>query len=282
MSVSSINQSNQLGVDVLQMIFQQLDGEDLVNCEAVCRQWHDILLAGTPWRRLFHRKINYAPSWRKKQKKLQKKEQTLQTEQYRDVCRKILLVYQNWRIGHFTKLIYPTAQNSAFNLTMSDDYVAWGFVRIENEERRRGCAFLDTDSMEITEIPLLSGYKVLNEMAVLWANSTRSVVEIRDPKNNWTVNVMNEDENVFHFCKMSFGSKLLVQYYRLDCVRERIKIWKLGNPSTLLHDRTCEDRNFEILKVDKQFIVARTYYHLKPMVDILYFISTETVDVFKS
>ena len=71
MSVSSINQSNQLGVDVLQMIFQQLDGEDLVNCEAVCRQWHDILLAGTPWRRLFHRKINYSPSWRKEQKKLE-------------------------------------------------------------------------------------------------------------------------------------------------------------------------------------------------------------------
>ena len=282
MSNSGSNQSNLLGVDDLQIIFQNLEGADLVNCEAVCRQWRDILLGGTPWRRLFHRNKEKLPLWRRTQKKLVSNKLTLRTEQYRDVCRKILLVYQNWRMGHFTKLIYPTAQNSAFNLTMSDDYVAWGFVRIENEERRRGCAFLDTDSMEIIEIPLLSGYKVLNEMAVLWANSTRSVVEIRDPKNNWTVNVMNEDENVFHFCQMSFGSKLLVQYYRLDCDRERMRIWKLGNPSILLHDRTCEDRNFEILKVDKQFIVARTYYHLKPMVDILYFISTETVDVFTS
>jgi hypothetical protein len=277
------NQSNLFGFDVLQMIFQHLEGEDLVNCEAVCRQWRDILLGGTPWRRLFHRNKEKLPLWRKTQKKLVSNKLTLRTEQYRDVCRKILLVNQNWRTGHFTKFTYPTAQNSAFNLTMSDDYVAWGFVRIENEEHRRGCVFLDTDSMEITEIPLLSGYNVLNEMLVLWANSTRSVVEVRDPKNNWTVTVMNEDENVFHFCQMAFGSKLLVQYYHLDSDRERMKIWKLGNPSILLHDRICEsDRNLEILKVDKQFIVARAYYYWKPMTDILYFISTETLDVFTS
>ena len=34
--VSSISQSNKLDEDVLLMIFQKLEGEDLVNCEAVC------------------------------------------------------------------------------------------------------------------------------------------------------------------------------------------------------------------------------------------------------
>jgi F-box-like len=160
MSISKISQSNELVADVLHVIFQHLEGEDLVNCEAVCRQWRDILLAGTPWRRLFHRNKEKLPLWRKTQKKLVSNKLTLRTEQYRDVCRKILLVHQNWRMGHFTKLTCPSAPNSAFNLTMNDDYVAWGFVRIENDECFRGCAFLDTDSMEITEIPLLSGYKV--------------------------------------------------------------------------------------------------------------------------
>ena len=72
MSILSISRSNVLSYDVLLMIFQQLDGEDLVNCEAVCRQWRDVLLAGTPWRRLFHRKVNYSHLWRKEQKKLER------------------------------------------------------------------------------------------------------------------------------------------------------------------------------------------------------------------
>jgi hypothetical protein len=80
MSVSSISQSNVLGDDVLQMIFQQLDGKDLVKCEVVCRQWRDVLLSGTPWRRLFHRKIKCSHLWRKEQKKLEKNQRTLPTE----------------------------------------------------------------------------------------------------------------------------------------------------------------------------------------------------------
>jgi hypothetical protein len=77
MSVSSISQSNELGADVLQMIFQQLDGEDLVNCEDVCHQWWDILLAGTPWKKLFHRKKKSFPLWRGAQKTLKKNQPML-------------------------------------------------------------------------------------------------------------------------------------------------------------------------------------------------------------
>jgi F-box-like len=68
MSASTISRLNELDEDVLQLIFKRLEGEDLVNCEAVCRQWRDILLAGTPWRRLFNRNKVSLPLWRRAQK----------------------------------------------------------------------------------------------------------------------------------------------------------------------------------------------------------------------
>ena len=112
MSNSGSNQSNLLGVDDLQIIFQNLEGADLVNCEAVCRQWRDILLGGTPWRRLFHRNKEKLPLWRRTQKKLVSNKLTLRTEQYRDVCRKILLVYQNWRMGQLVMvMLWSSAGN---------------------------------------------------------------------------------------------------------------------------------------------------------------------------
>jgi hypothetical protein len=66
--------------------------------------------------------------------------------------------------------------------------------------------------------------------------------------------------NTITWTPMAFGSELLVQYYHLDSECEGMKIGKLGNPPILLHDRICEsDLNLEILKVDKQFILSRTY-----------------------
>jgi len=50
----------------------------------------------------------------------------------------------------------------------------------------------------------------------------------------------------------------------------------MGNPPTLLNDRTCEDRNLKIIKLDEQFIVASQANQ-----EALYFISTETLEVFK-
>jgi hypothetical protein len=99
MSVSIIGQSNELGDDVLQIIFKKLEGEDLLNCETVCRHWRDILVAGTPWRGLFDRNKVTSPLWRKAQRTLEKNQPELPTEQYRGVCKEILRVKRDWRTG---------------------------------------------------------------------------------------------------------------------------------------------------------------------------------------
>ena len=157
MSISSIGQSNVLGEDVLQIIFQHLDAEDLLKCEAVCRQWRDILLAGTPWRRLYHRNIVRLPLWRDVQKELELDQKTLPTEQYRD----IFLLDRNWRRGHFTKLTYPFVSKWKINcysayrwssrISIRNDYVSWALSPFRNRQCQPLCVFLDTELKEIKE-----------------------------------------------------------------------------------------------------------------------------------
>ena len=287
MTFSSISQSNTLGEDVLLMIFQHLDGEDLLNCEAVCRQWRDIFVAGTPWRRFFHRNKESSPLWRKVQKKLESNQPT--ADQCRDVCKDILRVGRNWRIGHFTKLTYAVDPRSANFITVSDDYVAWDFVRFEKPSQcSRGCFFLDTESTELKEIAISACSKCsthcycLNEMLTSSGDCDSGRLEIVDPNNRWAVNVLDEGETDEVFTRFAFGSQFFVAYnFCKDSDRERIRIWKMGNAPTLLKDRTFEYRNLQVLEVDEGFIVARRIVGLN-VGTVLYFISTKSLEVTRS
>ena len=285
MSISSIGQSNVLGEDVLQIIFQHLDAEDLLKCEAVCRQWRDILLAGTPWRRLYHRNIVRLPQWRDVQKELELDQKTLPTEQYRDICKGILrrLLDRNWRSGHFTKLTYPVDSDRTNNdfscsqwsrISISNDYVSWALSPFRNGQCQPPCVFLDTESKEIIEFPIPTDRWKLNEMLVFWRDRRAGILEIVDPKNRWVVNVWEgideEDKTRKRHFNFAFGSKLLVTYCNLfNSDSGRMRIWKIGNPPVLLHDHLC--KYDDLVKVDERFIVfsnSRT----------LYFISTETFE----
>jgi F-box-like len=264
------------------MIFRQLEGADLRNCEEVCHQWRDILLAGTPWRRFFHRKVHYSHLWRKEQKKLEANQLTLPTEQYRHICKNLLQVERNWRMGQLKKSVCSVNADVSWKITKSDDFVAWNFTDFENDKMQRGCAFLDTESMKIKEITSCYLYQNVEEIVVRRGNFKNSVIEIRDPKNSWIVNVGDAEENDYLHRQISFGSGRLVEYTRNNFGTERMRIWKMENPSTLLQDRTFQDRNLKIHKVDEQFIVAWANNYQKPKADILYFISTETLEVFRS
>jgi F-box-like len=282
MNVSSISLSNLLGADVLQMIFQKLDGKDLRNCEAVCRQWRDILLAGTPWRRLFHRKILYSHLWRNEQKKLESNQQTLRTDQYRSVCKNLFQVERNWRMGRLHKSVYSVNAVGCY-MTRSDDFVAWNLYEQGDECGRDGAfqrmefSFLDTESMKITVFSLICGGMIMEEMLVHWGCT--SEVEVCDHKNKWIVDVWNDEE--FDRRQISFASGRLFQYSSdKNSGLERIRVWKMGHPSTLIHDCTFKNRNLFILKVDEQFIVATENGQKvdKPV----HFISTESLEVFTS
>jgi F-box-like len=92
--------------DVLLMIFQHLDGQDLLRCEAVCRQWRQVMLTGTPWRRWLIQRSRcpeLRPFWQKMKLDMSK----LRLQDYRAICRDIvppLLHYHldyNWRHGKY-------------------------------------------------------------------------------------------------------------------------------------------------------------------------------------
>jgi F-box-like len=160
MSVSSISQLSDLGDDVLLMIFQQLEGEDLVNCEVVCRQWRDILVTGTPWRRLFLRNKENLPLWRKAQRILEFDQLTLRTDQYRNVCKSVIQGKRNWRTGNYTTVTCSTNRPDSFTLTIGENHVAWNALQLWQTYEK--CVFLDTESMEIKEIPLYYSYNIMN------------------------------------------------------------------------------------------------------------------------
>ena len=269
------------------MIFQDLDAEDLLKCEAVCRQWRDILLAGRPWRRLYHRNIGRLRLWRKAQKKLELDQKTLQTEQYRGICKDILQqVDRNWRRGHFAKLTCPVSSYCANYIAMNEDYVAWNGALEAPYMGRILCAFLDTESMEINEIPT---YFCIGEQNAFAFSSSSEMffyrhdhylgnLEVWSRKKRWAVNVWDGlDEGEQYKLDVKFGSKFLVTYCRCKgSDRERMKIWKMGNLPVLLHDRTFKFRSFYLWKVDERFIVL---YKL----DVTFcFISTETFEEVRS
>jgi hypothetical protein len=159
-----------------------------------------------------------------------------------------------------------------FRLTISDDYVAWDYWPNVEPDTCEGCAFLDTESMGITEIPLYFSSEMVNGMLVRrdYKNNT---VNISNPKFHWIVN----EEDGFSARQISCGSELIVCYSTSRHREERIEVWKMGNPPTLLRTRTSEYRKLRILKVDERFIVA-SFAHKSD----LYFISTETLEVFTS
>jgi hypothetical protein len=203
MSISSNNQSNLFGVDVLHMIFQHLEGEDLANCEAVCRQWRDILLAETQWKRLIGRKKERSSSWRRAQRVLEKNQPTSRTGQYRGVCKDVLQVKSNWRTGNFKISTYLVSERDMFTLAIGEDCVAWKYCPSDEPEPDEGCTFLDTESMEITEVPVYSPYFIVNGMLVRWDDTSN----IWNSKFNCNIDEEQEGFNVSTIC---YGSGMLV------------------------------------------------------------------------
>jgi hypothetical protein len=90
MSLVSYNPENQLDEYVLLVIFDHLDDKDLLRCEAVCQQWRNIILSGTPWRRLLHRKIVSSSMWREVWEDFGVDEKKLETLEYRGLYKKII------------------------------------------------------------------------------------------------------------------------------------------------------------------------------------------------
>ena len=108
MSLVTYNQPNQLTADVLLVIFDNLDDQDLLRCEVVCRQWRNVLLSGRPWKTLFRRQIVSSQLWRRVLHNFEVQVDKLETLRYRGLCRAIIQqlseIDGNWRTGNFEQI----------------------------------------------------------------------------------------------------------------------------------------------------------------------------------
>jgi hypothetical protein len=260
-----------LCADVVEIIFEFLNGDDLLNCEYVCRQWREILLAGTPWRKLFQRQFGDSPLGRQAAKQLgiieSESSGNIATDKYRAVYKFVQEVKHNWRQGKFTKWTHPTAENStAHHLEVREDYVSWNFDIHEGDraERSLGCVFVEMKigSTVVTEIR--SFYK-FNIRARMGSNLGRRTVKIsiREPGIHCAVNVPCVGlarESFYH--PFSFNGKHLCCYSRSVSVAHqgRLRVWALdrgNNELTLKHDHIRQDlRNLQVESLDENFVLA--------------------------
>jgi F-box-like len=284
------NSAVMLSEDVLLMIFDLLDGYDLLKCESVCRQWRDVLLTGTPWRRVLGRRLNsFFPLFRQAFKKfgmdpskldmmeddvsnnkqLHGREELLKLQigknssQYRDVCKNVLEVKRNWRTAKFTKWTSEkTSKNvSTSRLQMMCDYVAWD-VETHNDKKgtsRRGSVFADTttEPVQITEIRSFRKFMVVDgrgsDHPPFWGGDLGMVrVEIHEPKTDCMVILSIEEWDGYLHHPIHYTGRVLLCYSsRRGIVMGRLRIWKMEH-NHLISTPTHDTTRFDVcdLKMD--------------------------------
>ena len=186
--VSLVNQSSyqphQFDGVVLLVIFDQLDYQDLLRCEAVCRQWRNVLLSGTPWRRLFHRKIISSEQWRDIVRILGVDVKKLETVHYRSLCRGIhreeKQTDRNWRTGNFKKTCVTTLLENISNATIWDDCIVLYSQNKSSGVNEMTFGFFHQKSLEVTssiEIPNGSFAVTNTEIVVGWDTKNIKILD---------------------------------------------------------------------------------------------------------
>jgi hypothetical protein len=243
-----------LGDDVLHIIFKFLNCEQLVKCGAVCRQWRDVLQAEYHWKKLFLRSKLEALL------PLRQPNQTL-----RNFCQKMLALKNNWLDGFYTQYMRQAEHDSAFNLSISGDYVAWDFYRMERDtdhgfEHCRGCAFLNIETETTQEIESVYMFQAVD------TEDEYVRVGIHEPWRSWEIDIRTEDDENQHAYRPTSSRGKLLFCYSTSTDQERLRVWQMDRPQeldskmeekpTLIHDRSRESLHLNIEGADANFIMT--------------------------
>jgi len=229
-----------LNEDVLLKVFQYLNEKDLENCENVCDQWKNLLLAGLPWKRLCHRKAEMSLTWRNALKNAK----PTTTREFRSICLDMFSeIRRNWCDGSFMKSVLST-NGRIYHVDFFEDKLIWNIYRNDRRTRpTRGFQFLDTESLEISEMSSVPYLEITNEDGdIFWPynNLGNLKVEIHLPNRKIQMQILNDEAKGFRFRKVLFtGEQLVCLSINMHGTR-RLRIWKVGNPCILLHDKSGE------------------------------------------
>ena len=292
MSLSRYKPTKQLNEDVLLVIFDQLDDQDLIHCENVCRHWRNVLLSGRPWRTLFHRKIVSSPQWRQVWRDFGVDEKNLDAVHYRRICKAIIRewneIYRNWRKGNFNVTSKQFVQfANRTHVTIGNDLIALKFDHCWNDENDKYELLHRTSLEVITEVEITNGwFAVTNtEIVVLW-NQTN--IQIADNVGHVISEVPELDEleriswKLASCCLSGDQMAVLSQTDGPRFSIEKLSLWDVSDPLRV----TCLNSRFynldlqlghsSLIKMDEQFIAVSTFQDDSTSI---YFFSKKTFDM---
>ena len=290
MSLSCYQLANQLSYDVLLIIFDQLEEQDFLRFETVCRQWRNVFLSGTPWRRLFHRKIVSSPYWRNVLRIFGVDVDKLETVHYRSLCRAIIEelkhIDQNWQTGNFKKTCVTTLLETISNATIWDNCIVLYSQNKSSGVNEMTFGFFHQKNLEVTssiEIPNGSFAVTNTEIVVGWDTKN---IKILDTNGQLISEVpeLNEDERVswnLEFCCLSKDQMaVLSKTYE----QQKLSVWDVSDPlraTRLQIQRLILGLPFSYwfntsMKMDYQFIAISTF---RNETTSFYFFSKKTLDL---
>ena len=271
-SLFSYNPPNQLSDDVLLVIFDQLDEEDLLRCETVCRQWRNALLCGRQWRRLFHQKIVSSPQWRQVWWDFGEDEKKLQTVHYRGLCKVIIQEVKkldaNWRNGNF-KRSSKDLNSADYNLDGRNGNHCFALYCASLHRNCISLKFFHRTTLEVQssiDIPFYSSAVTNTEIVVKWDDKNMQILDI----NGQLISVvpeLSEDERIswnLTSCCISDDQMAVISQ---NNEQEKLSLWDVSNPSKAI---CLKSRRFNLhlqlnrdhsMKMDKQFIVVPIFHN---------------------
>jgi F-box-like len=285
MSLFSSYQPHRFDEVVLLVIFDQLDYQDLIRCEAVCRQWRNVLLSGIPWKKLFHRKIVSSQQWRNIVQIYGVDVENLETVHYRSLCRVIIQELKpnvrNWRSRRFKK---TSSKNDFKNIS---DITVWGdriAVYSCSKDSGQTFEFLHRTSLDVLssmKIPDGSSAVTNTEIVVVWDKKNMNILDTAGQLIS-DVPELDEDERltwVLMWCCITDDRMAVLSRSKSQ---EKLSIWDVSNPlrvTRLKSRHFCLGVRFRLhssMKMDEQFIVVSTYQN--PATGIKFF-SKKTLDL---
>ena len=288
--VSLVNHSSyqphQFDGVVLLVIFDQLDYQDLLRCEAVCRQWRNVLLSGTPWRRLFHRKIISSEQWRDIVRILGVDVKKLETVHYRSLCRGIIHELKpnvrNWRNGKFQETSSTRYFKNISDIAVWGDRIA---VYSWSKDSRQTFDFLNRTSLQVIssmKIPDESFAVTNTEIVVVWDKKN---IKILDTNGQLISEVPELDEGerptcALIWCCLSDDHMAVLSRAKRQ---EKLSLWDVSNPlrvTRLKSQRFNLGLRFRLhssMKMDEQFIAVSTFQNTATNIHL---ISKKTLDLY--
>jgi hypothetical protein len=239
---TNCSSTSNLNEVVLSGVSGHLDYEELVQCEAVCRRWREILLVGPIWKQWFQKQVALSPSWREIWKKRAIDENALEAADYRAICRetyqKVKELDNNWCTGQFVPrntLLHLLPSDFAYSFHFCDDGIV---VDTDSDSNSNAMTtylqYFTTKSphaIECITLPPDHEFRYTDKSFLIC--SSGSNIYIFDRRiGKFTVQIdSDEDDDLYIECATLFNG-LLGVLYRYNG-RFLLNVWNVENPSRI-------------------------------------------------